>query len=66
MVSWYPGYQPMSNLTANFGWAKGTVSHQGTVVNSQSVAELNICAAIKKNIQIIKNSGQPQICITSI
>ena len=66
MVSWYSGYQPMSNLTANFGWAKGTVSHQGTVVNSQSVAELNICAAIKKNIQIIKNSGQPQICITSI
>ena len=65
IVSWYPGYQPMSNLAANFGWANGTVSHQG-ILNSQSVDELNICAAIKKNIQIIKNSCQPWICITSI
>ena len=34
MVSWYPGYQPMSNLAANFGWAKGTDSHH-LRINSQ-------------------------------
>ena len=27
IVSWYPGYQPNSNLAANFGWAKGSASH---------------------------------------
>ena len=34
MVSWYPGYQPMSNLAANFGWAEGTDSHH-LRINSQ-------------------------------
>ena len=80
MVSWLPanvkfGSQfwlgqrhcqpPFENKQPIAGWANGTVSHQG-ILNSQSVDELNICAAIKKNIQIIKNSCQPWICITSI
>ena len=34
MVSWYPGYQPMSILAANFGWAEGTDSHH-LRINSQ-------------------------------
>ena len=33
MVSWYPGYQPMSNLAANFG----TTGHQ-LRINSQLLA----------------------------
>ena len=37
IVSWYPGYQPMSNLAANFGWAKGTASHH-LRINSQLLA----------------------------
>ena len=28
IVSWYPSYQPMSNLAANCGWAKGTSNFQ--------------------------------------
>ena len=56
----------MSNLAANFGWAEGTTSHQlrinsqwhrrppRYIFNRQPVAELNICKAIKKSIQIIK------------
>ena len=69
IVCWYPGYQPMSNLAANYGWAEGTasqnlriitgwangtVSQQG-IVNSQSMAELTISATIKKNRQVIQN-----------
>ena len=34
IVSWYPAYQPMSNLAANFGWAEGTTSNQ-LRINSQ-------------------------------
>ena len=34
IVSWYPGYEPMPNLAANFGWAKGTASHH-LRINSQ-------------------------------
>ena len=37
MVSWYPGYQPMSNLAANIGWAEGTTSHP-LRINSQLLA----------------------------
>ena len=40
MVSWYPGYQPMSNLAANFGWAKGTDSHNLRINSQQAGAEL--------------------------
>ena len=57
--------QSIENKQPITGWANGTLSHQG-IVNSQSEAELNICEAIKKNIQIIKNLCQPQICVTSI
>ena len=56
---------PFENKQTIIGWANGKVSHQGRV-NNQSVAELKICAAIKKKMQIIKNSCQPQICIISI
>ena len=34
---WYPGYQPMSILAANFGWAEGTDSHH-LRINSQKLA----------------------------
>ena len=55
-------------MTANLDLAKGTTSHHlrinskllaglmaqsATKVKSQSVAKLNICAAINKNIQMI-------------
>ena len=55
------GTLSMSNFAANFGWAEGTGHCQPPfknkqpmiqsvigIVNSQSVAELNICVAIKK------------------
>ena len=54
MVSWYPGYQPNSNLAAKFGWVEGLASHHMRV-NSQSVAEFKICTAIKTKNQIIKS-----------
>ena len=38
MVYWYPGYQPMLNLAANFGWPEGTATHQ-VRINSQLLAE---------------------------
>ena len=28
VVSWYPCYQPISDLAANFGWDDGFASHQ--------------------------------------
>ena len=63
IVSWYPGYQPFSNLAANFrlgrkpsqtplrsntGLTYDPASHQA-LVKSQSVAELRIQASKFKN-----------------
>ena len=54
IISWYPGYQPISNLTDNYCWREGSTSHH-LRVNRKSVAELKMCATIKKNKRIIKS-----------